>query len=75
MAAMKQKYVDEVEPKTYLFIQRGIRLAFAILAIGVFFCADIYMESGTINVLPDTLCALLILGALLLLRRFVKIPF
>ena len=64
-----------MEPKTYLFIQRGIRLAFAILAIGVFLCADIYMESGTINVLPDTLCALLVLGALLLLRRFVKIPF
>ena len=75
MEALTQKYVAEVEPKTYIFIQRAVKLAFIIMSIGLVFCADIYMESNTINIMPDALCAVLVLVALLLLRKLVKIPF
>lgn len=74
MDALHHKYVTEVEPKTYIFIQRAVRVAFVIMSIGFFFSADIYMESNTINILPDTLSALCILFSLILLRKFVKIP-
>lgn len=75
MNALTQNYIAEVEPKTYIFIQRAVKLAFAVMSVGIFFCADIYMESNTINILPDVLCAVLILISLLLLRKLVKIPF
>lgn len=75
MEELTQKYVAEVEPKTYIFIQRAVKLAFIIMSIGLVFCADIYMESNTINIMPDALCAMLVLVALLLLRKLVKIPF
>ena len=75
MDALIQKYVSEIEPKTYIFIQRAVKLAFIIMSIGLVFCADIYMESNTINIMPDVLCAVLVLIALLLLRKLVKIPF
>lgn len=74
MTALTEKYVAEVEPKTYIFIQRAIKLAFAVMSVGIVFCADIYMESNTINILPDVICAVLLLISLLLLRKFVKIP-
>ncbi|MBR4873150.1 MAG: hypothetical protein IKV00_04865 [Clostridia bacterium] len=74
MATLKHKYVTEIEPKTYIFIQRAIKLAFAVMSVGIVFCADMYMESNTFNILPDTLCALILIGALLLLRKFVKVP-
>jgi hypothetical protein len=74
MEAVIQKYITEVEPKTYIFIQRAVKLAFIVMSVGLVFCADIYMESNTVNILPDVLCAVLILIALLLLRKLVKIP-
>lgn len=74
IATLKRKYVTEVEPKTYIFIQRAVKLAFAVMCVGIVFCADIYMESNTFNLLPDTLCALILIGSLLLLRKFVRIP-
>ena len=75
MDALVAKYVTEVEPKTYIFIRRAVKLAFIIMSIGLVFCADIYMESNTINIMPDALCAVLVLVALLLLRKLVTIPF
>ena len=75
MEALTEKYVTEVEPKTYIFIQRAVKLAFIFMSVGLVFCADIYMESNTINIMPDALCAVLVLVALLLLRKLVKIPF
>ena len=74
MDALTRKYVTEVEPKAYIFIQRAVKLAFIIMSIGLVFCADMYMESNTINIMPDALCAVLVLVALLLLRKLIKIP-
>lgn len=74
MEALIQKYVTEVEPKTYIFIQRAVKFAFLVMSVGLVFCADIYMESNTVNILPDVICAALILVALLLLKKLVKIP-
>lgn len=72
--ALRNKYTTEVEPKTYLFIQRAVRLAFVFMSAGFFFSTDIYMESNTINILPDVFSAICILVSLVLLRKFVKIP-
>ena len=37
MDALIQKYVSEIEPKTYIFIQRAVKLAFIIMSIGLVF--------------------------------------
>ena len=70
--ALTDKYVAEVEPKTYIFIQRAIKLAFVILSIGMVFSIDFYVENNSI--LPDFLCPIILIAALLLLRKYVKIP-
>lgn len=72
MQAITEKYKNEVEPKTHLFIQRAVKLAFAILSIGALFSINFYIEDNSI--LPDFICSLLVLAALVMLRRFVKIP-
>ena len=72
MQALTDKYVSEVEPKTYIFIQRAIKLAFIVLSIGAVFSIDFYIDGNSI--LPDFLCPLILIAALILLRKFVKIP-
>lgn len=73
MSALYEKYVTEVEPKSYLFIQRAIKLAFAVFSIGALFSIDFYIENNSI--LPDFLCPIIFIVALLLLKKFIKIPF
>ena len=72
MQALTDKYVSEVEPKTYIFIQRAIKIAFIVLSIGVVFSIDFYIDGNSI--LPDFLCPLILMVALILLKKFVKIP-
>ncbi len=72
MQAMINKYVAEVEPKTYLFIQRAVKRAFLVLCVGVFFCIDFYVDDNSI--LPDFLCPIILIVALFMLRKFVKVP-
>ena len=72
MQTLTDKYVSEVEPKTYIFIQRAVKLAFIVLSIGIVFSMDFYIENNSI--LPDFLCPVLLVSALVMLKKFVKIP-
>lgn len=72
MEALTQKYREEILPKTHLFILRTVKLAFAVLVLGLFFSIDFYIENNSI--FPDFVCPLLIVSALLLLKKFIKIP-
>ena len=72
MQALTDKYVTEIQPKTHIFIQRAIKLAFTVFAIGTAFSIDFYVDNNSI--LPDFLCPLIFLVALILLKRFIKVP-
>lgn len=72
MEALTAKYVAEIEPKTHIFIQRAIKTAFAVFGIGIAFSIDFYVDNNSI--LPDFIYPIIFIAALLLLRRFVKIP-
>jgi len=72
MEHLMDKYVTEIQPKTHLFIQRAIKLAFTFLSVALIFNIDFYVDDYSI--LPDFICPIILIFALLLLRKFVKIP-
>ena len=56
-------------PKTDLFIQRAVKTALSIIALGMFFSLDFYIEYY--NVIPDTLCAIFVIAGICLLRKYI----
>ncbi len=71
MEQLSETYERDVAPKKEIFIQRFLAVAFVILSIGVCFSLD--LQADYISILPDFICPLAILIALLFLRRFTKI--
>ena len=69
---LSKKYTEEVSPKTYLFTQRYIKTAFLILSIAVAFNVDFYIDNA--SVLPDFISPIIIIGMLLVVRKFGKAP-
>jgi len=63
------QYREEILPKTDLFIQRAVKTALSIIALGMFFSLDFYIEYY--NVIPDTLCAIFVIAGICLLRKYI----
>lgn len=70
---LTEKYTAEITPKTFIFIQRYIKLSFVILAIALVFNIDFYIDS--VSVLPDFISPIIILIVLGIIRKVGKAPF
>ena len=70
---LSQKYTDEISPKTFLFIQRYIKLAFVFLAVALAFNIDFYVDYA--SVLPDFISPIILMIMLFVVRKFGKAPF
>ena len=68
--ACYRQYCEEVLPREELFIQRGVKRAFAVLSVGVILCLHFYVDN--VNVFPDLLSAIALLVGVLMLRRYVE---
>ncbi len=66
------KYTEEISPKTYIFTQRYIKLAFIILSVAIAFNVDFYIDNA--SVLPDFISPIIIIAMLLVVRKFGKAP-
>ena len=70
--SLSAKYTDEIAPKTFLFAQRYIKLAFIILSIALAFNIDFYVDYA--SVLPDFVSPIIFLAMLFVMRKFGKVP-
>ena len=70
--ALSQKYSTEISPKTFLFIQRYIKLAFIVLTIALAFNVDFYVDHA--SVLPDFISPIILMIMLFIVRKFGKTP-
>ncbi len=71
ITSMEDAYEKNVLPKKEIFVQRYSAVAFTVFAIGVVFSLDLYMDN--ISMLPDFICPIFILVALLFLKKYVGI--
>jgi hypothetical protein len=69
---LTRKYEVEVLPKSYLFKQRFIKLAFIILSVAMVFNVDFYIDNA--SVLPDFIAPLIVLIMLGIVKKFDKAP-
>lgn len=69
---ISEKYTNEITPKTFLFIQRYIKLAFLILAVALAFNIDFYVDYA--SVLPDFISPIILMIMLFVVRKFGKVP-
>ena len=67
--ACLEHYRAEVLPRTDLFIRRAIYAAMSILGLAMVFSLDFYIEYY--NIIPDTICAVLIAVGVLLMRKYI----
>lgn len=72
MTSLSQKYTEEVTPKTFLFIQRYIKLAFTVLSIALIFNIDFYIDYA--SVLPDFISPIILLIMFLIIKKFEEVP-
>ena len=64
------QYSNEILPKTDLFVQRAVKTALSVIALGMFFSLDFYVEYY--NVIPDVLCAIFVMVGVFLLRKYIN---
>lgn len=64
------QYRSEVLPKTDLFAQRAIKSALSLIALGMLFSLDFYIEYY--NIIPDVLCAVFVIIGVCLLRKYIN---
>lgn len=69
---LTSKYTEEITPKTFLFIQRYIKLAFIVLAVALVFNVDFYIDN--VSILPDFISPLIVLIVLGIFRKIAKAP-
>ena len=69
---LKDKYTSEITPKTFLFTQRYVKLAFAFLSVAIAFNIDFYIDHSSI--IPDFISPAIIFIMLLVVRRINKVP-
>lgn len=69
---LSEKYTSEISPKTFLFTQRYIKLAFIILAVALAFNVDFYVDHASI--LPDFISPIILMIMLFIVRKFGKVP-
>lgn len=72
MNEISDKYTDEITPKTFMFIQRYIKLAFVVLAVALVFNIDFYIDN--ISILPDFISPIIFIIVLGIIRKFAKAP-
>ena len=68
---LETTYAQDVLPKKEIFMQRSVAVAFVMMSIGICFSLDLYLDDRSI--LPDFLCPLFVLAALLLLKKHFRI--
>lgn len=69
---LSSKYTDEITPKTFIFVQRYVKLAFIILAVAVAFNIDFYLDYA--SVLPDFISPIILTVMLFVAKKFGKVP-
>ena len=69
---LSEKYTAEVTPKTFLFTQRYIKIAFAFLSVAIAFNIDFYIDNSSI--LPDFISPIILFGMLIVVGRIGKVP-
>ncbi len=69
--SMEVAYKTNVLPKKEIFVQRFSAVAFTVFSIGIAFSLDLYIDN--ISMLPDFICPVFVLIALLLLRKYVNV--
>ena len=62
-------YRSEILPKTDLFTQRAVKGALGVIALGMLFSLDFYIEYY--NIIPDTICAILVIAGIWMLRKYI----
>ena len=67
--ACLEQYRCEILPKTDLFSQRAVKTALSVIALGMLFSLDFYIEYY--NIIPDTLCAIFVIAGICLLRKYI----
>ena len=72
MNEISVKYTEEITPKTFMFIQRYIKLAFVVLAVALVFNIDFYIDN--ISILPDFISPIIFIIVLGIIRKFAKAP-
>lgn len=72
MDEISDKYTEEITPKTFMFIQRYIKLAFIVLAVALVFNVDFYIDN--ISILPDFISPIIFIVVLGIIRKFAKAP-
>ena len=72
IAELSQKYTNEITPKTFLFVQRSIKLAFVILAVALAFNVDFYVDYA--SVLPDFISPIILIVMLFVVKKSAKVP-
>lgn len=69
-AALAARYTADVLPNEGLFRRRRIRLGLGVATAAALLSVDFYVEE--LNIIPDTLAALAMIAAILILRRDAK---
>ena len=69
---LSNKYTEEITPKAFIFVQRYVKLAFAILAVAVAFNVDFYVDHA--SVLPDFISPIILMVMLFVAKKFGKVP-
>ena len=69
---LKEKYTNEITPKTFIFIQRYIKLSFIILSVALVFNIDFYIDN--ISILPDFVSPIIFIIVLSVIRKIGKAP-
>ena len=64
------RYLEDVLPRTDLFTRRAVYASMSVLGIAMIFSLDFYVEY--FNIIPDTICAVLIIAGVLLIRRYIS---
>lgn len=62
-------YRDDVLPRTDLFTQRAVKSALSVIALGMLFSLDFYIEYY--NIIPDAICAIFVIAGVCLLRKYI----
>ena len=72
--SVKEKFNTEITPKESFFIQKDLKSVVILFSIAIVFFLDLYFD--TINIVPDAICAILLIIAALKLKGYseYKIP-
>ena len=72
---LERHYLEEVAPKTAMFMQRRVKLVFTLLTCAAVFMIDIYFDGELfhgLNILPDFVSAGLLIAALICMKKLLQ---